>query len=153
MSKIKFLIIAVVGLLGLNLAIIGAIFIRERRPPLRGEGSGRNEPKLFVIEKLKFDEKQIMEYEALIEVHRSQRETSNQKIHYLKNELYASVAQGSSEIRDSLIGSVLEEQKKLELINYNHFADIKMLCRPEQQKEFDELSKKLLDIFSRPKPR
>jgi periplasmic protein CpxP/Spy len=148
MSKIKFLSMAVAGLLALNLAIIGAIFLKESRLPPPGERQDKQLPKHIIIEKLHFDRQQIIEYEELIKVHRSNKDASNQMIHDLKNQLYSSVSSGSDSTRDSLIQLILEEQKKLELINYSHFSDIKMLCHPDQLKAFDDLSKKMLDIFS-----
>jgi periplasmic protein CpxP/Spy len=153
MNKIKFLSIAVVALVLLNLTIIGVLFFKESRHPLTGERHGKKEPKNIMIERLNFDDLQIIKYENLIKVHRSLKEESNQNIHDLKNVLYSSVAQGSVETRDSIVQLILVEQKKLELINYNHFADIRKMCNADQAKKFDGLSKNMLDIFSGMKPR
>ena len=49
---------------------------------------------------------------------------------------------------DSLISKINEQQKNIELINYNHFLDIKEICSQKQIPAYNELVNELSEIFS-----
>ena len=38
-------------------------------------------------------------------------------------------------------------QKEVEMINYDHFSDIRALCRPDQMDNFNTLAQELAQIF------
>lgn len=153
MNKIKLLSIAVIGLLLLNLGILAFLYLRQFRHPRPHDGRPFREPREVVIERLNLDKEQVAKYDALIKVHRQQRAAANEKIHDMKSALFASVPSGSVAVRDSILNLIVAEEKQLELVHYNHFTDIKNLCRPEQQKAFADLSKDMLDIFSGMRPK
>ena len=82
MSKIKLLSIAVIGLLVLNLGIVGFLFLRkplmphERpngRPPFESPG-----PQNEIIASLHFDSIQVRQYEILIDEHRESIKALNE---------------------------------------------------------------------------
>jgi hypothetical protein len=54
-------------------------------------------------------------------------------------------------LRDSLILEINKVQMNIENIHYNHFLDIKGLCRPEQQQAFNALTADIAKLFS-PRP-
>jgi periplasmic protein CpxP/Spy len=71
MSKIKLLSIAVIGLLVMNLCIVGFLFLGK--PPLPPEGEApfaKEATRKKIIELLHFDNEQIRQYEELIQQHR-----------------------------------------------------------------------------------
>jgi periplasmic protein CpxP/Spy len=39
-------------------------------------------------------------------------------------------------------------QKKIEAVHYNHFKEIKKLCKPDQAEYFESLTGELADFFS-----
>ena len=153
MSKIKLLSIAVVGLLLVNAGILAFLFFRQpSQPPMDGPGRpgpGAGEgPKRIIIERLHFDAEQITQYEKLIAEHRKQISELDKEIRQTKNNLYSTLASTSPMSKDSLETRLGEIQKQIESTHYNHFADIKKLCKPEQTENFNELTKELARFFA-----
>jgi len=149
MDKIKLLTYSVIALLLLNLATIGFVVLgpgdRDRN---------RQEPREIIIEKLNFDEKQQKEYEELIYWHRNQINELDEKIRKAKKELYLQLLEKEVDIKtkDSLINALVEYQKQIENVHFKHFQDIKKLCKKDQLKNFDALTKELSTIFSDKRP-
>jgi periplasmic protein CpxP/Spy len=149
MSKIKLLTIAVIGLLIMNLGILAFLFFSRAATP---EGHrllpAPEEVKYIIIDRLHFDNDQVAQYEKLVQAHqRSVRELDRQ-IRMAKNNLYASLAEGAAANVDSLQNRLAEFQRQIEELHYNHFADIKKLCKPGQMKYFDDLTKDLAKFFA-----
>jgi protein CpxP len=44
-------------------------------------------------------------------------------------------------------------QTYIERTHYKHFEDIKQLCKPNQQKDFEKLTQEIANLFGRPKGR
>lgn len=143
MNKVKLLSIISIGLLAANLVLIW--FLMLHRPPHQGHDG----PKKVIIEKLDFNQSQIEAYTLLIEGHRANVQKYDARIKNLKNQLYAALAHDEQiTSSDSLIALIGQTQVEIEQINYNHFQDIKQLCRPDQLKSFDELSAEIAELFS-----
>ena len=148
MSKMKLLSIAVIGLLLLNFGTLAFLFLNKPPHPPMGPGPGGEGPKRIIIERLGFDKEQIAQYEKLIDGHRRTIRELDGEIRETKNNLYSTLSSGSQLNKDSLQTRLGEIQKQIETTHYNHFADIKKLCRPEQLKAFDELTKELARFFA-----
>jgi len=151
MNKEKFYKWTIVGLVVSNLFLAVFLFFRSL-PPKR---FAPDAPKRIIIERLHFDKNQIAQYESLIQEHRKQIRTKDEEIRKLKNELYSLLpVENNSSKKDSLITLMAEKQKDVEYIHYNHFVDIKKLCKPNQMADYNLLVKEINDIFNRPpKPR
>ena len=152
MSKIKLLSIAVVGLLVINLAML--VFMWLNKPgreqgagPGGRHGGGHEGPKRFIIEKLHFDEGQVKNYEALINVHRAALHTLEDDIRRTKTSFYETLA-GNATQYDSLQKRLGELQQQVEAAHYHHFAAIKTICRPEQMNDFNDMTKELARLFA-----
>ena len=146
MNKIKFLKIAVGSLLLINLGLIGFLFLGPHHPP-------HHSPKAFIIEKLHLDKEQTLQFEVLIDEHRSKRKEMHQEILYLKNELYKTLtAEGKIAEQEVLINELGKVQEASEKINLAHFSALKKICRPEQLKNFDALMEELGELMKPPKP-
>jgi periplasmic protein CpxP/Spy len=120
---------------------------------------GNKEPKMhtrtkeIIIERLKFDEKQIAEFEELIEVHREQTREHHRGMIDLKNDLYSHLQNPiDSMIVDSLTREIGIQKQKIEKINYNHFESIKEICHLEQLKDYIELTSELARLLEPPRP-
>ena len=153
MEKTKLLTISVIGLLLLNFAILGFLFLNEPRghkPP----HEGRPMPNEIIIEKLHFDNQQQKDYAKLIEWHRGEINKLDRNIREAKQQLYAHLNQGetNSKSKDSLIAIINLNQKQIEETHFKHFEDIKKLCHKDQLENFNDLTKELGRIFA-PKPR
>jgi len=107
-------------------------------------------PKSIIIEKLAFDEVQIVAYEKLIDQHRMDIRTNDQKIIQLKKELYRLlIKRYSNQETDSLTKEIGHTQQEIERIHFNHFKDIKSICTAEQMPNFDLLIGELDILFNK----
>ncbi len=139
---------ASIGLLLVNIFLIW-FTIGKKRPEERRAG-----PKNIIIKKLHFDENQVKDYEILIKAHRSNIESSNSQMKILKNHLFATLKGQNQHIdRDSLINEIGKLQIKLENIHYDHFIEIKKLCKPNQLSDYDLLCDELGKLFVDQMPR
>jgi protein CpxP len=154
MDKIKILTAAVLGLLILNMGTLGYLILngsKSRRPHPHREG-----PKNLIVEKLHFDKKQEIQYEALILGHRNTIDSIDQQIRQTKNRLYLQLIKTNVDTttKDSLIAVIANEQKQIEQTHFKHFQDIKKLCNTEQLEDYYDLTEELSRIFGKPpKPR
>lgn len=146
MSKTKLLSITVIVLILINIATLAFFFFKAPRP------MGKMNPKSIVIEKLHFDDKQVVSYDALIKVHQEEIKQLNDAVLKTKNNLYSELSKTDNKsIKDSLFVQLASLQNEIEKTHYNHFLDIKKLCKPEQIKDYNALTNELSKIFS-PKP-
>lgn len=136
----------VISLILSNALLLFLLFGKPRKDGRFGE----DRPKNMVIEKLRFDKNQITEYEKLIQKHRRQIREKDNEILKLKNELYSDLknSQQNPAKNDSIIAKIADVQKQVEYIHFQHFLEIKKLCRPEQKADFDQLAGEISAIFS-----
>ena len=160
MSKIKLLTIAVIGLLLINIAIVGFLMFRKPpqshggRPPMGQQGQPplqQDGPKDVIIDKLHFDKEQAAQYEKLIEQHQAIIKSLNDSIRDAKNNLYSSLTNENFTGKDSLIAKLGLLQRRVELTHYDHFAAIKTLCKPDQLENYIALTKEISRFFAPPK--
>jgi periplasmic protein CpxP/Spy len=153
MTKLKLLALSVIGLLIINLSIIAFLFLRK---PPHSQGDSRPfkriEPKNRVIEILHFDNEQVVQYEELIVQHRKSMKKLNDLIREAKSNLYETLNEDSAESKDSLINELSALQRKIESVHYNHFIEIRKLCKPDQLPYFHNLTGDLSDFFNPEKP-
>ena len=148
MNKVKLLSFISIGPLIANFVLIGFIVI-EKPPHHR-----RKNPKDLIIKRLRFDNTQIEKYEALIITHKTDIGNTESQIKTLKNQLYSTLNQ---EIKDqesieSLFSSIADKDRAMEVINYNHFEDIKKICNPEQLEDFKQFSQEIANLFDHKVP-
>lgn len=140
MNKSKFLILIIVGLLISN----GIMFFMMFRDHNRKDG-----PKNTIIDKLHFDKEQIEDYEVYVQQHRKAINKNEVSMNTLRSKLYEQLKyQQDSSKTDSLISLISKQQFIAEHINYNHFLEIKKLCKPNQKRDFDELTTEIAKLFS-----
>jgi len=149
MTKIKLLSIAVIGLLLINLGILAFLFFNKQMHPPGGGPMGKEDgPKKIIIERLHFDKEQVSQYEKLIESHRQKIGEMDRQIKETKNQLYSTLASDPASGKDSLQKRLGEIQKQIETLHYNHFEEIKKICKPEQLEYFNSLTKDLAKFFA-----
>lgn len=146
MNKSKLLRITVIAILIINMVVIGYLLINKgaffgNKPP---------KPREIVIKKLDFDTEQIKQYDVTITKHQIKIRNLDDSIRKAKNELYARLKESTSEIdsNDSLVNQINNYQKQIEITHYNHFIEIKKICKPEQLEKFNALTNELSKIFS-----
>ncbi|NOS93336.1 MAG: hypothetical protein HOP30_15565 [Cyclobacteriaceae bacterium] len=149
MSREKLLTIAVIGLLLINVCTVSFFFFTK--PPQQPGGPppfGRMEPKNQIVESLHFDQQQIADYEKLIAPHRQTIRELNDRIHETKSSLYQLLSSENGAVKDSLISTLGSLQMQIETTHYDHFKDIKALCKPDQLVYFETLSAQLTNFFN-----
>lgn len=153
MERTKLLTITIIGLLLINLATLGFLFLNGPKPGVMPH-EGRRQPKEIIIEKLHFDANQQKEYEKLILWHRGKIDQLDDSIRQTKNTLYSGLSESdiNTKTKDSLITLLNAYQKQVEETHFKHFEDIKKLCKPDQQEDFMALTTELSRIFA-PRPR
>jgi len=105
-------------------------------------------PKMIIIERLHFNKEQVDQYEQLIDQHRRSIKELDEQMRKTKNDLYSTLIDNSSVSKDSLENKLGQIQKQIEETHYNHFADIKKLCKPDQLKYFNDLTTDLAKFFA-----
>lgn len=145
MSKRSLLISSICILAVLNITLLLAYggFSGHRK---------HREPKEEIIEKLHFTDKQVKAYEVLIAEHQKAILEKDEEIRKSKNSLYALLKANDMSRKDSLINRIALLHTDIEVIHFNHFAQIKKLCTEEQMPAFNELSRELARLFSPPPP-
>ena len=144
MNKNKLITYVAIGLLITNLMLIGFIFFIQPNAHLH-EG-----PQKIIAERLHFDKKQIADYDKLIAVHRVEIKTNDSLIRQAKNKLYGCITSNNLALKDSLEKKLGQLQMDIEEINYNHFLEIKKLCKENQLTYYDDLVKDLAQLFAKP---
>jgi hypothetical protein len=147
MDKIKLLTYAVVGLLLLNVGIIGFLFFSR---PNRNPEENHRRPKDVIAEKLHFDAKQIEKYESIIPIHKDKIDSLDAINRELKSELYSQLKSPVVNMieKDSIITLFLANQKRIEETHFKHFQDIKSICKVSQLQDFNALTQELGKMFS-----
>lgn len=146
MNKTKVLGFAVIALSLLNICILGFLFFSKDDDGPKG----RRMPREIVIDKLHFDKNQIKEYDKIIKKHRQSIKITDDSIRTTRNELYQLLNADSIDFvkRDSLYLKFASFQKQIETTHFNHFIEIKNICKQEQILDFKILTEELSKIFN-----
>ena len=146
MNKTKLLTFAVIALFVINIMTLSFLFLNKSPRP-----NERNKPRPrdIVVEKLKFDEQQIIAFDGLIEAHKFVIDSLDTEIKISKNNLFEQLSLNENKATiDSILNSLSNYKAEIEQTHFNHFLDIKKLCKPEQLDNYNELTKELSKIFA-----
>ncbi|MQP24232.1 periplasmic heavy metal sensor [Flavobacterium sp. LMO8] len=147
MTKSKLLTFAVIALFLINIITLSFLFFKGPRP----DGRPKHSPSEIVIDILDFDEQQIIEYKKLIDKHSSQINDLDQKINETKNRLYLELASKENDSKkDSILTILNKYTSEVEQVHFDHFLEIKKLCKPEQLDNYNKLILDLSSIFAPP---
>ncbi len=150
MNKTRLLTILVIVLVVINLLALTALILG--RPPGPGPGRMGPGPRQLVIERLQLDQDQEAAYDKIIEEHQAAIRVEETKMKEAKNALFALLAQPEYTEKDTLIQQIGAIQEEIEALHFKHFAELKVLCTPEQLPAFNELTNELARLFA-PRPR
>ena len=146
MNKTKLLSIAVIILLLLNIGILSFLFFKKHD----NHKNEKKMPKDIVIEKLHFDKNQIEMYEETIASHQKEIHSLDSSIKKTKNELYQLLNSETNyfEQKNSLLLKLADYQKQIETTHFNHFLEIKNICKEDQLADYELLTEELSKIFT-----
>ncbi|GAA4415845.1 hypothetical protein GCM10023187_46710 [Nibrella viscosa] len=159
MERTKLLTFAVIGLLLLNLFTVGYLVLRpgppphpDRPPGPPDEGPG---PANLIIDRLRLNPEQTRHYRQLVDQHRRQTHRLNNDLIQTYGAYYQLLAAPQPDTLQAaaLLRQLADQNRALAQLNYSHFAQIKALCRPDQQAAFDSLLRHITAFFGRgPRP-
>lgn len=133
----------------LNIALLAFIWTSRNQVPKRPRNGG----KMVFEERLKLNETQKRQLRQLRDQHfrkmeklRSESQETRKELHSLWAEVDASNKVTELSQRMGTLHAAIEKA------TFDHFAQIRAICSPEQQKIFDELIKDVLRQGERPGP-
>lgn len=145
LSNIKFLWIIILVLIILNIASVTAVWIEERgdKVPVLRERTMMNRRDHFLKRELNFTAEQQAQFDSLLDKHRNQLESKLEEIRTLREELMGMMRnQEFSAESENIVRQIGEKQSELELMNYQHFKDVMLICNEEQKQIFLETIKR-----------
>lgn len=134
--------IAIILLFIANLATL--TFFWVSKPP-RPSGfppppvGARGEPPRFLVNKLHFTQEQTKQYDQLFRQHDEQVSAIKDSIRDTKERLFEllnTANPAADEVRRRAAKSA-DFQRELDEMTFEHFMQVRGICTPEQQKEFD----------------
>lgn len=142
MNRKYFILFVISALLISNLILV---YNLVQKPKMNEKINPRN----IVIKSLLFDKNQSAQYDKLIQVHQKEIREHNDQINALKNTLYEILPADTMDATkvDSITSEIGSIQQNIENIHFNHFMDIKRICKPSQHGAFIKLSSELQKIF------
>lgn len=153
MNKTKLLLLAVAVMVVLNLVLLFNTYWKSAEVSstqvrlIQPDGGSKD----LIIERLQFDEGQVVLYEEHIKQHRKHIREKEQEIGNLRRRLFESLADGG-EGETSLTGQIGSIQQQIEQIHLDHFKQIRSICRPDQLQYFDNLTSELAHLFASQPP-
>ena len=140
----------VVILILANLAVITLFWMAHHRRQQRAVGT----PQEFLVKQLGLNEKQQQQLHQLASEHHMQSEKIRGKIKDARDHFFDLLKQ--SNVTDSAkleaAAPVADNLKQLDLLTFEHFRQVRMLCTPDQQKKFDEIINEVLQMIGGPPP-
>lgn len=146
----KWLLLLVAILLVTNLITLSVFWSKktqdEHRPDQNG-GDRQRRMGQFMVNELKLDKEQEAVYWKLRDTLVSQQKPLMDSIRNTKKrffDLLKDPTPGNS-ILDSQMNEVANLQKKLDLVTFQHFQQVRALCKPEQVLKFDTVVKEIVN--------
>lgn len=131
---------SVIALAVLNIVLLVNMWIR---PPHHGgpRQPGGGGPKEMIIHELGFNDTQIKKFEELIEQHRSGMRDLEMKGREIHNNYFKLMASDSLDRKqkEELEIAIAENQRNIDMITFDHFRLVRVLCNNEQRKKFDDM--------------
>lgn len=146
MKKETLLTTAVIALLLLNFGTLGFLFFRKPPPP---PGMGPERLERHIAETLQLDAGQKQAFEQLKSAHHEQMLASDRAYRNALENYFDLLKNDTVDTaqRDSLQAVLSQIQQNRLHVTFQHFADLKALCSPEQQQHFKTLLPDLLQVI------
>jgi len=151
MNRTKLLTIAVISLLLINIATLGFLIINKPRHDHNKIHPAQNEgPKQIIVDRLELDDAQQKQYQLLIDDHRKKTRELHEVSAGMHNKLYSLLKTEpvNRAEADSIIQEIANNQKAIDNLNFDHFQQIKKICRQDQLDEYNKLASDLSELFS-----
>jgi protein CpxP len=152
MNKTTFLTIGIVILLLLNavtLFILYRMHVNEMHRPDKGEG-----PAKYIIDQLGLDAKQQQQFADLRDLHQDSMLKIHDEERRLHDQYFSLLKSNNPDINqvDSIASLMAQNQKRIELITFMHFQQLRAICRDDQKKRFDNTIDDIAKLVGQPGP-
>lgn len=147
MKKETLLTMAVVALLLLNFGTLG--FLLFRRPPHVQGGRPGERLDRHIAETLQLDDAQKQQFAKLKTEHHSKMLLSDAAYREALGNYFALLKKDTvdQQLQDSLQSNMTRIQNERATVTYQHFADLKAMCRPDQKQHFEALLPELMQVI------
>jgi len=144
-SRKKWPLVLVAILLVTNIATLAFMWsIREKKKP--GNQSPKGRMGQFMVDQMKFTKEQEAQYWQLRDSMLNQQRPIMDSMRASKTKFFALLNQ--PDINDSALQAKTEEigelQKRLDIVTFRHFQQIRTICKPEQLQKFDTVIKEIV---------
>ena len=148
MNKIKLLTIGVIGLLLLNLVLMGMMYMHRPIGPRPGDRHMKDDgPKQLIIDRLHLSDDQVKQYDILIDQHQASINELDSKIKTAKHDLYATLSDPTYAGADSILQRLNEWHSQIEKLHYDHFKSVREICSEDQMPAYNRLTTELAHLF------
>jgi Spy/CpxP family protein refolding chaperone len=149
MSKIKLLYGIIALLVLLNTSLL--VFIMTQNQHNNHNRPHHRMPKETIVKQLHFNDIQVEQFEESVRWHRSHIKKLDDSIRLVRSELYRLLPSSAPDLerKKALLQQFAALQLKVEETHWQHFSEIKLICRPDQLKEYNKLTEQLMQLFSR----
>jgi hypothetical protein len=145
-NKNKFLTWLVAALLAANAVTILFFWINK---PERIQGS-KGSPREFLVHALELDSSQQIAFQDLIEGHQASARSLKREIGTAKENLFQLLKQPVIPEAEKMnaVKAITLNTQALELLNLEHFQQLRALCNEKQKKKFDGLLDQLAGLMA-----
>jgi len=137
-KTIYILITMVIILVLLNITTIWFMFFKDRQQCQNSRQGGKGD---YLIEKLEFTPDQIAKFDVLRQDHHQTVMPLNKEIMEQKKQFFALITEPKVDSLkvDSLSKVITEMHRKVDIVTFYHFKNIREICTPSQQIKFQNL--------------
>lgn len=171
MVKDRFLIVVIIFLFILNLFTLGYLmFERRPLPPEMNEREGfeqfENEPGIqnknrperpdkIIINRLKFNDAQVKQFDELKKEHRMQIELLQDSSRRFHDEYFGLLKNAATDSikANALLNKIAQNQIEIDKVTYSHFEKTKEICDPSQKELFNSFIDEIARSFKPPMPK
>ena len=155
MRKTKFLSIVIIALVVINAGTLAYLFLVQKdnhqHPPHKMGKGGVIE---YIFEKLQFDDEQQANFKELRKEHHHKMKSIHGQLEKTRNKYFDGLKTNTIDTAESrrLQNEVGKLLGQLHGATFEHFTQVRQLCRPEQQKLFDGFINDILRAMAPPAP-
>ena len=138
MNNLKFLKTVIVLLLFINIGTLTFMWIHHPFQERHHHGEG---PGDFLTKELQFSQDQEKQFDGLRKEHHQATEILREKNKNFHDQFFDFMKSNTLDSNkvNSILDSICDTQKKLEMVTFSHFKKVRAICTPDQQKKFDEI--------------
>lgn len=145
-SKNTILVWSVILLMAANVVLMIFIFTshNKQRPP-------GGAPADYLIKELALNEDQQNKLRSMAREHHRQAEDIKENIKDVRHQLFELLKHPENDSAgNAAADSVAANLKKLDLLTFQHFKEVRSMLTPEQQKKFDDIIEDVLRMIAAP---